>query len=608
MTLDISKLHLHWAGGTYKGKKYKTYSLARSVRENGRNRHVPVVKLGKLEPEEVEWWRNLLKCLKSSTPVIACASDIVTTAHWAFGDIAIADAMWDFWKLDKVFHSCPSRRADVALEDIARILTVNRCIDPESKLGVTRWLPTTTLGAMHDLPPEKINRSRLFRDLGYIENAREALSDHLLKEYGKHFPDQLDHVYYDLSSTTFSGTKCLISKWGHCKEGYEEHVVLALLVTENGLPFYWEVLPGGTADAKTIAGLMQSCSKKFRGLKITAAFDRGFVSDDNLNIIESENIKYITAMDKSQIEKYVGDTCDFMAFSRVAQEDLCGFLQAKTDFELTDSQTWCKEIGEHNNRRYVLCFNPQLCKDQRKAREAALAHLKDDILPEFNRELTGATKSRSQATTQAKLEKVIRKMKLSAFTEITLSEITVKEKIRTFQASISIDPNSKLHTGRLDGFWLLVTNHNEKNSNGDYIQSTAEILKPYREKVVIEDAFRHIKSFVNISPVHVWLEQHVKAHYTICVLAWLINKTIQLRLQENPEEGILSAETVYRELKSCTIDQISTGIDERKIHCMTELNSRQQTILKKLGIDLSSSAKRILQTAHQKQDSGQISL
>ena len=54
-------------------------------------------------------------------------------------------------------------------------------------------------------------------------------------------------LFYDLSSSSFEGTKCKLMKWGHCKGGYENHVVLALIVNKNGLPFYWEV----EAPAKT---------------------------------------------------------------------------------------------------------------------------------------------------------------------------------------------------------------------------------------------------------------------------------------------------------------------------------------------------------------------
>jgi transposase len=120
-------------------------------------------------------------------------------------------------------------------------------------------------------------------------------------------------VFYELSSTTFYGSKCLLMKWRHCKEGYENHIVLAIVVNKEGLPFYWEVLPGGTADSKTIVWLMERLQQRFKTAGATVVFDRGMVSDDNLALIEEAKIKYISAMDKNQIEKITG--IDFNQFS-----------------------------------------------------------------------------------------------------------------------------------------------------------------------------------------------------------------------------------------------------------------------------------------------------
>jgi len=91
-------------------------------------------------------------------------------------------------------------------------------------------------------------------------------------------------------------------KWGLCKEGYTNHVVLALVVNKDGLPFYWEVLPGNTADAKTVIWLDRKVEKKFSLSSCTLVFDRGMVSDDNLNLLEESGIHYISAMDKNQLE------------------------------------------------------------------------------------------------------------------------------------------------------------------------------------------------------------------------------------------------------------------------------------------------------------------
>jgi len=91
-------------------------------------------------------------------------------------------------------------------------------------------------------------------------------------------------------------------KWWHCKEGYKNHVVLALVDNRDGLPSYREVLPGCTADSNTIVWLLECCRKRFTNIETTLVFDRGMVSEDNLSSLEEAEVKYITAMDRNQIE------------------------------------------------------------------------------------------------------------------------------------------------------------------------------------------------------------------------------------------------------------------------------------------------------------------
>lgn len=584
--MDLSNLHLHWGGGTYKGKKYKTYSLARSVREDGINSHKPVVKLGKLTDDEVCWWKKLLHAIKIPTSVVTTLEDIVTTGHFQYYDVALVNKFWNYWQLEKAIVS--DRNTEVSLSSIARILVINRCVNPESKSAIGKWFETTSLPKLLDIDASKINKSRLFRDLAGIEDNKDAICNHLLEQYKRRFPASLNEVYYDLSSTTFSGTKCIISKYGHCKEGYQTHVVLALLVTADGLPFYWEVLPGGTADAKTIQWLLNKCREKFTGLNITAVFDRGFVSDDNLNEIESDAIKYITAMDRNQIEGICGNTVEFAQFANFTPDNISEKMRTHGEFTEINITTYLREIKVENDRRYILCFNPQLFIDQRNAREKNIEVLTNDILPELNDDLKSAKKSRQRTTTEGRFRKLIAKLNLSKFSRIELSELTVNNEgseVKTFQGKLKIDEAARKEAIKLDGFWMLVTNLSEKNSNNEFVVSTEKALTPYREKVIIEDAFRDIKSFLEVAPVYVWLEKHVKSHYTICVLAYLINRTISNLLKES--KGSLSADikthlSVYEELADRTIDEIHIKNLNQSSYCLTELTPKQKEILQRL--------------------------
>jgi transposase len=585
--MDISKLHLHWRISQYKGNKYRSYSLARAYRSDGKNRKEIVVKLGKLSDSEAERWRNILKAIKNPSSFLTTLDNIVVAEHYAYLDVAVVSAIWDEWELDEVFQDNGKRNVEIST--IARILTINRCIDPSSKSQTPQWFRSTSLPWLLDVKADLVYTSRIFRELAIIENHKEAICKHLYTRIKGADPKSLKSVFYDLSSSTFTGRRCVLMRWGHCKEGYRNHVVLALVVNSEGFPFYWEVLPGGTADAKTITWLIERLQERFKKIEMTLTFDRGMVSDDNLALIETANINYVSAMDRSQLEGITG--LDFTAFSYLDPDKIDKQAVDMHEFKKLNDTTYYREIKVEGKRRYILCFNPELFKDQRKTRIQAVTDFRK-FVNEMNIELKEAKKSRQKKTTYNKFKQKLVKVKLDGFVDVKLNRIYNKGKtngraIRTYQAAVSVDDTALGKAGRLDGFWLLVTNHIEKADNKVFKVSAQEAIAPYRDKIVIESAFRDIKSFVEIAPIYVWTENHVKAHYTICVLSHLINRTITLRLHNNKgnkTQEIVSHEKFYKILSGCQIDYIKVKNVNMSSYNMTEPVNEQKELLGRVGI------------------------
>ena len=70
----------------------------------------------------------------------------------------------------------------------------------------------------------------------------------------------------------------------------------------------------------------------------------------------------------------------------------------------------------------------------------------------------------------------------------------------------------------LDGVCVFITNHTAKQGRGFKVKPRT-IIKAYRDKTKIEDVFKNVKSFLKIRPFFVNTDAHVKAVYTICILA-----------------------------------------------------------------------------------------
>jgi hypothetical protein len=582
--IELRTLHLHWRVSHYKGTSYRSYSLARSYRHHGTNRKDIVLKLGKLSEEEAQRWRELLQAAKTPQTFLTTLHDLAVTHRYAYLDVAVANAIWQQWQLDTVFRHQGKRALRVAT--LARILTLNRCIDPAAKSKTPAWFRGTALPWLLAIRPSLVNPSRIFRELATIERHKDALCQHVFHRLRSEQPETMRSVFYDLSSTTFSGSRCVLMKWGHCKEGYHNHVVLALVVNRDGVPFYWEVLPGGTADVTTITWLLERLRQQFQDLRATVVFDRGMVSHENLALLEAAKIKYISAMDKNQVEGLTG--IDFTRFSSLEPARIQHQAKTLPGFTPLNATTYYRDVKVDGQRRYILCFNPHLFTDQRQARAEAVGDFRA-LAGEVNTALRAAKKSRQHTPTYDKFNRPLHKAKLADFVDVELHPIEVPgptHPIRTYQGTVVVDEVAMHHAGRLDGFWLIVTNHREK-VKGDFRVPAPEVITPYQEKVVIESSFRDIKSFIDISPVYVWTEAHVKAHSTICVLSHLINRTLTLQLHShrgNTTQDIVSHERLYETLSSCQIDRIEVENVHLSTYNMTRPTPEQKELLERVGL------------------------
>jgi transposase len=311
------------------------------------------------------------------------------------------------------------------------------------------------------------------------------------------------------------------------------------------------------------------------------------VSDDNLTLIEKAEIKYISAMDKNQLESITG--LDFSLFSHLDLDHVHKQADDLPGFSKLNDVTYYREIKVQNRRRYILCFNPELFKDQRKARMQAVCDY-GGFVDDINAELRAAKHSRQHKSTYDKFKNKLIKAKLDKFVEVKLRGVYVKnpnskKSVRTYQATVVVDEVKMGKAGKLDGFWLLVTNHKEGADR--FNLSAEEVITPYRDKTVIESSFRDMKSFVEIKPVYVWTKDHVKAHYTCCVLSHLINRTLTLRLHQNKgslTKDIVSHEKLYDRLSGCQIDRINVENLGLSTCNMTRSTKEQEELLERIEL------------------------
>jgi len=130
---------------------------------------------------------------------------------------------------------------------------------------------------------------------------------------------------------------------------------------------------------------------------------------------------------------------------------------------------------------------------------------------------------------------------------------------------------------RTDGLWVIVTNNTGKEEEGKKL-TEEDLISAYRDKNQIEQAFKDVKSFIRIQPFNVWEPKHVRAHYTICVLSYLLNITVTNRVRE-ANIDIRSSQKTYEILRSGIIGKMSLKSTGEESLNLIQLQSQQKMVL-----------------------------
>jgi len=574
-----------------KGKTYTYYSIAEPYWEDSKNKKRDFAYLGTLTPLQAQQIRNILKVTQSEDIFTTTFEDLLFENHYRYLDIAFLNHLWDQeWKgLSSIFPSpeetSNTRQKEISTADIAKLLTFYRCLDPGSYLSAVEWFETTTCNLLLDMEPGQINESRFYRELTAIEKQKENIEQWLYQTLKNRNEKSMRIVFYDLTDSYFEGRKCPIAKPGRTKaNGFrEKRIVLSLLVNSEGYPFSWKILEDYTADVTTLTKNTDLWQKQFNFSKIILVFDRGMVSDENLlNLENKQSYLYITALDKPQIA----------GVEKVNLERFKGFTNETTEKEILskgltkyDDVTFYEDMGvDSTNRRHILIFNSDLLKNQRKTREK-LIDIAIMELEEEKKLLLNAKKSRNLKPTEHRISEILRKRGVQSFIDPKFESINISgesgSSISSFNLTYEKNVEAIKKAMLVDGIWMLVTNITQTLESEEDRLKPEELISAYRDKNRIEEAFRDVKSFIKFQPTFVYTDDHVRAHYTICILSYLLDVTVTNRLRQKPIEGIGSVDKVHRILRGCEVGKLSVkGSDCSGLKLMP-LTDEQKNVLKR---------------------------
>ena len=525
----------------------RTYAqLVESFRdEHGKPRQRTVATLGRIDERGGQIDSLLDGLLRAKGRPVATGGDLQVRFESALclGDVWALDALWHelgFNALGAVFRRA---RFTTAVEQAIRVMAFNRLSDPESKLGVLRWLQTVSMPGI-DLA--KQSHQQLLRPL---------------------IDEDLSVVFYDLTTIRAEGHSQQdgdVRHFGMSKEGViARQFMLGVVQTADGMPIYHEVFDGNTAEAPTLEPTLKKVLARYPHIRrLVVVADRGLLSLDNiealtkLHVAGDRPLEFILAVPGRRYGEFVDLLAPMSA--RMAQA---------TD-EVVEETQW-------QGHRLVVAHNPVRATEQTQERLARIHALEE-------RAAQWASKLDAQDAGQVhrgrKLSDSGAKARL--FHEVSDAHLAriIRVDLKSDLFAYEIDDAALARAQLMDGKLMLITNVRDMTAN--------EVVRRYKSLADIERGFKVLKSEIEIAPVFHRLPERIRAHASICFMALILYRVMRQRLklagsELSPEAALADLRRIQRHTvtidRSAPIHGVST-VQPRQAAALAALNVKKPTI------------------------------
>jgi hypothetical protein len=464
-------------------KDYSSAYLRRTYRDGGKVKNETVANLSALPDHVID----LIDAGLKGRQLVPAAAAVTITGSLPHGHAAAVHAMAAKLGLPALLG--PAGRA----RDLALALIISRVIQPGSKLSTLTWWNDATLGA--DLGVAGASTDDIYAAMDWLGGRQDAIEARLAGRHLAPEPNPSRMALFDLSSSWMEGSYCPLAARGYSRDGKKGKLQIeyGLLTDPEGRPVAVRVFPGNTGDPAAFTAITDVVRNKFGLAQMVMVGDRGMITSARIQALNQagdgtqrpDPYRWITALRAPAIKKLMADNGP-LQLSLFDQQDLA---------EITSP--------DFPGERLIACRNPALAADRARKREELLAATEKLLAPLTTRvqagKLTGA------AGIGIEVGKVISRYKTGKHFEVTITDTTLAVQRRQDR----IDAEAAL-----DGFYVLRT----PVPAGEL--DAAAVVTAYKNLKYVERDFRHIKSDdLDLRPVFHRLEERVKAHVLICMLA-----------------------------------------------------------------------------------------
>ena len=482
------------------GKIYTSFLIRRSFREDGKVKHETIANISNLPPEVIDLIKAALQGQISGDGIWEVERNI------PHGHVALVLGILRDIGLDKMIASTNCREKDIILALIA-----SRIINPCSKLAVARSLreetATNSLGMELSLSTD-LKDSEIYQSLDWLLARQNRIENKLAR---KHLEDGT-LILYDLSSSYYTGEVDGLVQYGHSRDQKKglPQIVYGLLCNRKGVPVSIEVFDGNTADPATLSNQIEKIRKRFKLDRVVLVGDRGMITSKRIDeeLRSVKGLDWISALRNDAIKKLAeAEAFDVSLFDELALAEI-----TSPDFP-----------GE----RLVVCRNPLLAEKRARSREKLLEKTEAQLQKVVDATTRAKRKLKGQDKIGIRVGRVLEKCGMGKHFTTDIKE-----------TGFSFHRNQKKidEEAALDGIYIIRTSLDEAT------MSAEETVFAYKNLSMVELAFRYLKQLdLNIRPIRHRLDDRIKSHVFLCMLAFYVEWHMRERLQ-----GVLF-EDEYRE-------------------------------------------------------------